>query len=104
MQIFVVEQGSYLLLLPYMSQSNIKRSITSFDIDDEALNQCNSIIQKSLSENPAIKWVAIKKNLTDFESMKEYFKKFDIIIMNPPFGCWEKNADMKIMEIAIHVI
>jgi predicted RNA methylase len=44
-------------------------------------------------------------NIDVLKIPKSFFKKFDIILTNPPFGIRsEKGADIKFLKIALNVI
>ena len=78
--------------------SNKYSSVTLIDIDPEALKIAQDNINNLEIENIQL------INIDVFSIPKSFFKKFDIIITNPPFGIRsEKSADIKFLKKAINV-
>ena len=74
------------------------RHVTLVDIDPDALEIAQENIENLEVENIEI------INIDVLQIPKSFFKKFDIVITNPPFGIRsEKAADIKFLKKAMNV-
>lgn len=70
--------------------------VVGFDIDPDAL----AIYKQNVTEFELDNVDAVCCNVSDYLNC-EFAKKFDTVIMNPPFGTSTKGADMEFLKIAL---
>lgn len=91
--------------------SGTNRSVTSVDIDPDALGVARQNIESvEMEDEITLLHAKISNNLADLSTSEgdavalfDYTKleqEIDTVVMNPPFGSWVKGIDMVFLEVA----
>lgn len=79
------------------------RKITSLEVDEEVLE----LAKKSLSElyDGEIDYIEFRlQNVFEWEEKEGEAERFDICVMNPPFGTKIEHADIRFLEKAFKFV